>query len=323
MGADCRTILVNEAFQDTFAVFGPDGFSKVLGLTTGDLTVTVRRQGERMDPQPAWVLDDPDGEGEYRISIAAGVFSQTGLYQVEIQVPAHKQNFATDIQVIRNLADVIQGMYMGTQTVALRVRDQTAAAVGDAAIQVFDEYMSTIVQAGKSAQADGMLTTTLDPGTYKVVVSKSLYAFDNPHTITVANTPGVTQSFDLVGDRLTIATPVTPTLCRIYGYLMSMTGTVSDSYAVHVDGKGGGSNAYVTGSGGIDPEAQGVAQDSKTVYPDKITGIWQIDLVRGCYVRIRIDAQRIDRSFRVPDTAVINFMDINQADGGYSIGYAR
>jgi hypothetical protein len=323
MGADCRTILVNEAFQDTFAVFGPDGFTKVLGLTAADLLVAIRYRGARMSPQPAWVLDDPDDEGEYRISVAADVFAQEGLYQIEIQVPTHKQNFATDIQVIRNLADVIQGMYMGTQTIALRVRDQAAGAVGDAAVQVFDEYLSTIVQAGKSAQSDGILTTTLDPGTYKVVVSKSLYAFNNPHVIEVANTPGVTQSFDLVGDRLTIATPVAPTLCRIYGYLMSMTGTVSDSYSVHVEGKGSGTNAYVTGAGGIDPEAQGVAQDSKTVYPNKSTGIWQIDLVRGCYVRVRIDAQRIDRSFRVPDTAVINFMDIIQTDNSYSVGRAR
>jgi len=150
--------------------------------------------------------------------------------------------------------------------------------------------------------------TTLDAGQYHVVLGKSLCTFANPYLITIANIPGSPQVVPLIGERLTIAPPPAPHLCRLYGYLISMTGTVSDAYAVRVEGKGLLGDGYPTGA-----DAQGVALDSKTVRPDRTTGMWQIDLVRGCYVRIRIDAQRIDRALRVPDAATANFRDLQTA----------
>lgn len=319
---DTRTIIVNEQFVDTFPVFAADGHTKVSGLPQSNFTIAFRFNGEII-PAPVFVFDEPDDDGEYRIQVAAGELDQLGFYQIEVLIQSNLQIWAVGIQSIDNLMDVIQGIFMGTEQVNIDVVDAVPAPITDVIVQVFDSGMSRLIQGGRTNQPAGRLTTTLDPGTYKVILSKSLTSFTNPYTITVADTGGLTpQTFTLVGVPLSISPPASPQFCRVYGYLQSMTGQYSDKYNVQISGVGSGDRSYVAGTGAIDAEPQGVAKDHKVIRPSKTTGIWEIDLVRGTYVRIQIESQSIDKVFRVPDASMVNFRDIDTLDTGGFIGSA-
>jgi len=319
---DTRTIIVNEQFVDTFPVFDSDGHSKVSGLTAGDFTITFRFNGAVI-AAPSYVLDEPDSDGEYRITVAPGEFDQLGFYQIEVFITPNLQIWAVGIQSIDNLMDVIQGLFMGSEQVNIDVVDGVPAPITDVIVQVFDSSLSRLVQGGRTDQAQGRLATTLDPGDYKAILSKSLTSFSNPYDITVADNGGVgSQTFTLVGTPLSIQPPASPEFCRVYGYLQSMTGQYSDKYNIRVEAVGANRNSYVAGTGAIDSEPQGVAQDSKVIRPNRTTGIWEIDLVRKAIVRIQIEAQGVDKVFRVPDETMRNFKDIDTLETAQFIGSA-
>lgn len=319
---DTRTIIVNEQFVDTFPVFGIDGHTKISGLLPADFDFSFRFNGELI-AQPSFVFDEPNNDGEYRLTVAPGEFDQLGYYQIEVLVHANNQIWGVGIQSIDNLMDVIQGIFMGTETVSINVVDSLAAPITDVIVQVFDLTMSRLIQGGRTNQPLGRFATTLDPGSYKVVLSKSLTNFTNPYRLTVSDTGGLTpQEFSMEGAPLTVSPPSSPQLCCVYGYLQSVTGQYSDKYQVMIEGVGKSQRSYVAGTGAIDSEPQGVAADSKTIRPDKRTGIWEINLVRGAYVRIRIECQGVDKVFRVPQEAMVNFKDLDTMDTGGFIGSA-
>ena len=322
---DTRTAVVDEIFVDTWPVFDADGYHKVPGLPPGTFDLTWRLDGAEI-PELSHVIDEPDSNGEYRLVVGAGELSNLGYYQIEVFIPTNQQIWAVGIQVVENLVDVLRGLFVGTEQVTVAVKEPAPGSgpIGAVVVQIFDVAMSRIIQAGITNQSTGELLTTLDPGDYKTVLSKSLAAFTNPYEITVADTGGVgaAQVFPMVGETLNVGLPSSPQLCRVYGYLQSMTGQYSDEFRVRISGIGSDYSSFVAGTGAVDALSQGVAQGEKLIRASKATGIWEIDLVRGAYVRIRIESQGIDKCYRVPDVAAVNFRDLKPLEGAFNLGSA-
>ncbi len=311
---DTRTIVVGDGFIDTFPVFDFDGFTKVPALDPDTFVPTFRFNGAVISPTPSYVIDEPDDDGEYRLTVAAGEFDQVGFYQVEVLVPTpYNQIWAVGIQAIESMADIIHGLFAGTEAVRIDVDDQLSASLGDVIVQIFNSDMTQLIQSGRTNQSTGFLDTSLDPGTYKVILAKGAVQFANPYTIVVVDATTL-QTFTLAGTLLTIGVPSSASLCRVFGYLQTMTGQYSDRPNIVVEGLG----TYVVASGitGVDPMAMGVMKDRKTIHPNKSSGIWEVDLVRGARVRIVIEAQGVDKMFMVPDASSANFKDIDPLDPG-------
>ena len=213
---------------------------------------------------------------------------------------------------------------MALETVTIDIDDQLAAAIEGVGIEIRDS-LQKVIQATGVSDAAGQSIFSLNPGTYRALLAKSLHAFTNPYNIVVADTGGVTpQTFIVAGATLPITAPARPALCRVYGFLTGMGAELPEDHEVVVEGVGTGLRSYVGASAGsgIDPDSQGVARERRTIRADPLTGVWEVDLVRGASVQIRIPSQRFTKVFEVPDLVTANLKDIAPVATGRQDGAA-
>lgn len=218
---------------------------------------------------------------------------------------------------------------MALETVTIDVDDQVTAAIEEVNVEIRSADLRTIIFAGvtdTAGQLQVSIDPVVDPASYKVLLEKSLAAFDNPYDITVADTGGVTpQTFVLVGSILPITPPARPALCRVFGFLSNAEGSVSEDAPVIVSAVGSRAHlSYIaegTGSA-INTESHGIAREARTVRPDPVTGIWEISLARGATVMLRIPTQGVDMLFTVPELASANLKDIRPVTTGKFAGAA-
>jgi len=120
-------------------------------------------------------------------------------------------------------------------------------------------------------------------------------------------------------DPLTIITaPAEPSLCTVIGYVRDALGFVDQSIPVFVEATGSTGERWIQGPEGI------VAQNGRplllqprtaTVHPNE-HGLWQVDVMRGAYVRITIPALSFVWAFEVPNVAgPVNVKDLPQLRG--------
>ena len=90
-----RRVSARTEVVDHFPVYGPDGFAKVPGLGTGDLAITVYRDGEVVEAlvEIAEIAGCP---GEYRLAFTP---DRAGLWEVEIAYEPGKQVYAEQYEV--------------------------------------------------------------------------------------------------------------------------------------------------------------------------------------------------------------------------------
>lgn len=315
---DTRSCIINDEFVDTFPVYDTDGYTKVSGLNVNTaFETTWRRDGVEVANPTGFAITEIGTSGEYKIDVPANGLNALGFWQCEVAIPSNGQIWAVGIQVIENFMDVINALFQGSLSITFDINDEDDDPITDVYVQVFTDDLSRLVQAGRSNQSAGEFLTTLDPGDYKVILSKSLVVFSNPYSITVEDNDEA-QTFELEGEPLVISTPASPELCTVYGYVRTMSGEYTDKIDVIVETVGTGSRSYVesTGGSGVDPEQWGISRGRKSVRPDRDTGVWQVSLVRGSYVRIVINQQGIDRVIRVPESETASFKDIPTNDPG-------
>lgn len=132
------------------------------------------------------------------------------------------------------------------------------------------------------------------------------------YRLTVTGTQGVSPPSFIV------VPMAAPDMCHIIGYVRSPFGEVDQSVKVDVFSFGSRGERWMkspSGLLGINPEALGVTNAQKAVFPNA-DGMWEVLLVQGTYARIFIPEMSFEWTFLVPSvTGPVNIRDIAQLRG--------
>ena len=90
-----RRVMARTEVVDHFPVYGEDGFAKVGGVASGELAITVFRDGQ-VTSLPVTIAEIAASPGEYRLSFTP---DHAGYYEVEIAYAAGKQVYAEQYEV--------------------------------------------------------------------------------------------------------------------------------------------------------------------------------------------------------------------------------
>jgi hypothetical protein len=90
-----RQVSARQHVLDHFPVYGPDGFTKVTGLTANDLRVTVYRDGAVVSATVS-IAEIAGSPGEYRLIFTPDV---AGLWEVEVAYVAGRQVYSQEVDV--------------------------------------------------------------------------------------------------------------------------------------------------------------------------------------------------------------------------------
>jgi hypothetical protein len=109
------------------------------------------------------------------------------------------------IDEMLNEIDAVLGGYIGSVHIIIHLQNTEGAPIFGGYIQVFDNSLLTMQTAGNT-NVDGNLSITLNPGNYKVLISKQgVYTFNVPESMTVTTSTTVT----FVGTALPPVPPIT------------------------------------------------------------------------------------------------------------------
>lgn len=198
-------------------------------------------------------------------------------------------------------------------TFTIQARDG-ATPIPDVSIYIMDSR-DTIVWNSVTG-ANGNVEAQLADGSYYAVAQKDGWRFTK-----TAFTVSGTGTLTMVGVNLLIY-PVTPTvqLCRLYGYMVHLTGEASSQTDIIIESLGSRITAFV------DTVALGTLRRNVAVIRSKITirpnsdGFWEVELVQGATVRLTIHDLQMTYVFKVPAQNTLNFRDIRETPGFVSLG---
>lgn len=201
--------------------------------------------------------------------------------------------------------------------VTLTVNDPETAPVVDALISIF-KGANLIRQA--RTDAAGKALVDLEDGIYQVEVQKGGYR--TPTTSLIVN--GSTGATIVSTNLHTHGPAPVFRLCRVYGWLLDVTGQPMVEANVHVEPVGVSIRAFVQRNGvGANPVAQGVARDRRMIRANDTDGYWEVDLLQDSLVKLHIPSMGLTRVFRVPRVNAINVADIRTDVGQPSLGTMR
>jgi hypothetical protein len=200
------------------------------------------------------------GEGKYSIKMGVSEWTEQTIYQVSVvcagcivyNFPVDTQLLVMDPQVIRDamaidlsgtitpssesidqhLDDILAlvGGFFGSVEITMHLQDAGAVPILGGSIQVFDSNMLKLQTAGNS-NVDGNLIITLNPGDYKVLISKQgIYTFDVPASITVTTS----ATFTFVGSEIP---PIPPAAnCQlVYIYPIDVGNVIATTVYISIE----------------------------------------------------------------------------------------
>lgn len=104
-----------------------------------------------------------------------------------------------------------------------------------------------------------------------------------------------------------------PGLCVVIGYARNAFGEVDVGMQVFVESWGERGTGWASNPAGVvgnNAQSLAVISSTRTTYPDA-NGLWQVELIRKAYARVRIPALELDWAFEVPDkTGPVNIRDL-------------
>lgn len=121
--------------QDQFPVYAPDGFTKVPGLTSGDLVVTVYVNGVVQGSYPTPVITGIGTTGEYLIR-----FQTLARGRLEIEVAVVSQTYRW-----KGFYDVVDPDILPGQTFYGFVRDRRGNGLPSVIVEVFASGTATVL----------------------------------------------------------------------------------------------------------------------------------------------------------------------------------
>ncbi len=189
---------------------------------------------------------------------------------------------------------------MALVTVTLQIlQEETMSGLSDTRFTVLDAGQTTILLNGITNQAGVSAPFSLEEGTtYKVLLSRPLTTFTVPETIVTPAAPA-TVNFPLEGDSDAVAPPVSPDLCRVYGFLVDLSGAVLPERSIFFQNLFGVS--AVGGTAIFGPDLTAMTDED---------GYFEVDIVRGATVRCTIQDTRIAASLIIPDEGTANITEL-------------
>ena len=278
------------------------------------LDVELLYHGVRFDPSTSVniVLTLPDAS---TVTYVYGVDSEItkdaiGLYSVDFVIPSASTSVGvwsyewtgTDSAVVVQVTGTFE-VYDSADLVVLSVEDQDTNPVVGAFVEVRDSGEKIVW--GGTTNSSGQVSLQLADGSYKAKISKVGFSFSSTYSFVVA---GVTSPSAFSGTDLSIALSPTLSLCRLYGYVRSLDSSANSRASVFVTEAR--SSFVGTGATGVKPENVGITRNMLSLAPRKADGYWEVDLVQGSQVSLKIPSMRYEVTFRVPEQESLNFADI-------------
>lgn len=268
-------------------------------LLDANLTLQVFQNGLRIaDPVATlgltWTeVDAGNAPGVYTAAItpgAAGDLTVFISYTGGTVTPGYWQwdVFTADLSDLSTLL----AAYTGASTVTITVEDALAAPIADVAVDVYAADDTTLVVSGLVTDALGQVSVALDDGSYRVHLSKARVTFTVPEVLTVSGATSETYN----GVVAPPGTPVSPSLCTVYGTIQDLGGNAIENAAVTASLV---SHPTIVSSTGISVESPATVTDSN--------GYFELTLLRTAVVNLEISAIGLRKQVTIPAAATVEF----------------
>lgn len=232
------------------------------------------------------------GDGIYRVQLGATALAHVGLMIVLIEGAAFE-----DVLLKFNVEQGNPGIVQVTIT----TEDSTPDPIPDVLVEIWNNAQTAVIWYGQT-DASGQLTVGLQPGAYKVLLTKTRTTFTVPETLTVVGPTPETANFE--GTPLSLPVPSGPGKCVLFVDLYQITGDLDDgaspedvTYNIkrarspNVVGGKLFSTRYISGSFGVD-------------------GRMEEEVAQGLEVTVEISDAGFNKTFTVPVAASLDLASV-------------
>jgi hypothetical protein len=179
----------------------------------------------------------------------------------------------------------------GSEQLTITVEDGGANPITDVDVQILNSLDTIVLGTGRT-DGNGEYSRNIDQGDYKVRLNKNQYDFTVPEDLTVGVGP-VAQTY--VGSALTQAVPVSPVICRVFGFSVTQDG---GSVPTEFDG-----TAEIISLPHTDSSTFYPGQKVKGQYDKANSGNFYWELPQGASVTVKVNSMGVNTTFVVPNEA--------------------
>jgi hypothetical protein len=188
------------------------------------------------------------------------------------------------------------GAEVGARTITFTILTSSGSAIQDASVQIWNSNLNNIVTYG-TTNSNGQVSRSINDGSYKVKVRKGNYGFNDPITLAITADASVTY----YGETYIPDPPSSPSLCRIYGYVVDSTETAME----------GASISFIPATVPLIQASTGRAIYAQAVQcTTDENGYFYQDLIRNTEFVAVIDAIGLKEKFLVPNSAISNLFEL-------------
>lgn len=266
------------------------GGHPVTGLTFSDVTLNYMRAPDTV--LNAFALSGSNfievGSGLYRVVLDATVLAHIGTLVLYFSGAGFK-DFTYRYYV--------QAKNPGNVQVTITVETVAPTPLPDTQVDIWDSGLTSLLWSGVT-DSSGEVVVALNPGSYKVLLRRTRTSFTVPETLAVTGPTPETQTYN--GAEISVPASSNPNVCVIYGNIYDISGVpddqVSPDYvAVHAQKTQG---LIHTGGRFYTADKQVVKADAN--------GYFEMELVQGIQVVIRIPRVGVDKTITVPALATVD-----------------
>lgn len=294
------TYKAGETIYFTFRVFDIFLNTPKTGLLDADVNKNIFHEGATPGTPPTINFNEI-GDGYYSIDFIPNSLGwwHVDIHHISWDISIFSENFKC---LASNIDDVAVLVPSGTVPVEVTVEDTVPNPIDTVSIAVWDDGHTTLIGHVMTG-VDGKVSFTVNPGDYELWPYKNMYDFPGtPYTFTaVLGTP---ESVNIVATPQFIRRPSRVGHCIVWGFLVDTMGK-----AVH----GAAVESLREDSGIITtPHGHGLGNPISRTHTN-IQGYFELELLRGILVTVRIPGQNHQRKFIVPDQSNIDFFTITES----------
>jgi len=280
--------------NDLIVVLLDSSGDPVLGLTWSDINFTYLRS---LDTSfQVYTLDAAKffeiSSGVYRIVLDSVIAAYIGNLRILLS------NITIDNVLLRYA--VVAGV-PGNIQVTITIDDGAVTPFPSTQVDIWNDIQTLLLWSGIT-DINGQVVTSLNPGTYKVLLRRNRTAFTVPETLTVTGPTAETQTYS--GAELSLTSPTSPDTCVIYGDVYDIDGSLDDQMspdAIIIRAVRTRTPIYIGN--------KLLTIDPIDIRADQ-SGHFEITLIRGMQVTLDIPRIAWRKTFTVPSMASQNLVNI-------------
>lgn len=299
-----RTIRRDTAIIDYLVVTDLTG-DLLAGLTDSDFTKEVT-----LDGSPTSLA----------ITVTeVNAVTRKGWYKVEFTSP---DSGKTLLIVLKNATFFAEGKFAqydmttldlssgGANTITLMIEDTDGDPIEGVFATIKNEEETVTLITGLVSDSLGVIVTSLDDGTYKVILSKGGVTFTVPETLVVSGDTTKT----IVGTIVTIDVPTGAELIVVFGNTTDLIGAIVPGYRLTFEPVG--ENLYTKGGLVVDTSPRDAVADQSGFFQITLVKTQEIDITKSSVStsearhRLTHGPRRETRDFQTPDATSVNVADL-------------